>query len=210
MRRKNLLPAGTLFMGLVIALGGLGIGYGLWTDLLEVNGTVETGTVDARMWVGDVTEKPEFEDKDVGSCTANEVAQEVAEPAPAGGASGSTDQSSTADKVEITISGAYPGYECDVEIAVQNIGTIPIKVDKVLLTNVTDISPAGEVSVALNDSCWTDGFQLHANERTDTVEGGFPDCAVHIVVNQTATEGATYTFVGTFFADQWNEYTAGN
>jgi len=37
---------GLLCFALVIALGGLGVGYAAWTDTVTINGTVNTGTVD--------------------------------------------------------------------------------------------------------------------------------------------------------------------
>jgi hypothetical protein len=194
-------------MGLVIALGGLGIGYGLWTDLLEVNGTVETGTVDATFTVASALEWPEEEGKTVGSCSASIVEQEVTEPVPAG--SGSTEQSLGTDKVEISILNGYPGYGCDVTVVVTNSGTIPIKIDQVEFDNIDNLD--GKVDISLSDGCWDDGLQLHAGETTAQIAG---ECKVRLEVLQAANEGLTgdnaYTFQGTFFADQWNEYTAGN
>jgi hypothetical protein len=92
---------------------------------------------------------------------------------------------------------------------VQNTGSIPIKLDAIEFTNVTD--PGNAVTISRSDGCWADGLQLHAGETTASVSG---ECKVSLVVNQTAEEGQTganaYSFVGTFFADQWNEYNAGN
>jgi hypothetical protein len=216
-------------MGLVIALGGLGIGYGLWTDLLEVSGTVSTGMVDAKLTKGEVDQGTvteteavydndgvdddvELEGKDIAECTATLGSQ--TDPAVPG--SGSTDQDATADKLTVTITEGYPSFSCFIEIDVANIGTIPIKIDAIEITN--DDPTAIEVDVlhvatdgSLADGCWADGLQLEADEDTEdsTI---FGVCVIRVHVLQTAEEGqsGTYTFSAEIWADQWNEYTAGN
>lgn len=207
MRRRHLLPAGTVFMALVIALGGLGVAYGLWTDLLEINGTVSTGTVDVTFDAVSAADNETGvgESKEVGTCDAKIVAQEITEPVPTG--SGSLDETNGTDKVEITIANAYPGYICDVTLSVKNVGTIPVKLDAIQMENVTATTPAGAVTITRSDGCWTDGLQLHKDETTAAVKG---ECKVRLEVNQSASEDTEYTFVGQFFADQWNEYTTGN
>ena len=45
MLKRKALPVGTLFMILVLALAFLGIGYGLWSKLLKIDGTINTGEV---------------------------------------------------------------------------------------------------------------------------------------------------------------------
>ena len=47
MFRRKSLPVGVLVMLLVLALVSLGVGYGLWSETLKINGMVETGDLDA-------------------------------------------------------------------------------------------------------------------------------------------------------------------
>jgi len=98
-------------MLLVLALATLGLGYAHWEKLLDINGTVNTGEVDADFdaaFTNDpgTTIDPTY-DKHVGSCEVSGV---------------------TTQLLTITIDNAYPSYECDVDFQVTNMGTIPVKV----------------------------------------------------------------------------------
>jgi hypothetical protein len=219
-------------MGLVIALGGLGIGYGLWTDLLEVSGTVETGFVDAKLTKGEVdqgtvTEEEavynndnvdddvELEGKDIAECVATLGSQTD----PALGSN--VDEDATNDKLTVTITNGYPSFSCFVEVDVQNIGTIPIKIDALTITNNNPTQI--EVDVVHPDAtgelvagCWDDGLQLEPGATPATGEDTedatvFGVCVIRVHVLQAAAESQTganaYSFSASISADQWNEYT---
>jgi len=44
--RSHTGKAAFLFLGLVVALGGLGVGYAAWTDSIRIQGSIETATID--------------------------------------------------------------------------------------------------------------------------------------------------------------------
>lgn len=62
---KGFKKIGILFLALVIALAGIGVGYAAWTDTITIEGTVNTGTVDLEVvgysgtWVWKVPGKAE-------------------------------------------------------------------------------------------------------------------------------------------------------
>lgn len=136
--RKSL-PIGVMVMLLIVALASLGVAYGNWNKTLFIDGTVETGRVDAEMSIYDWWDV-EAENKDVGTCVPE---------------LGYTNQAN--DTLFIRIENAYPSYECFVVFDVHNTGTIPIKVHKPLLT-----SPA-EVTVNYPD-CYVQDTQLEPSQ----------------------------------------------
>ena len=56
MKRKSV-KIGILFMILIVSLSAIGVGYGLWSKYLHVDGTVHTGYIDFEYgWTGLVWE----------------------------------------------------------------------------------------------------------------------------------------------------------
>ena len=104
---------GILALALIIAVGTLGVGFAHWGGYLYVNGTAETGTFGAEMSL-DLVEDSETRDadpQDIGKCSAQLI---------------DLDQDGVMDKVEITVTDAYPCYSCYVEVDIHNTGSIPI------------------------------------------------------------------------------------
>lgn len=132
---------GTLAVVLLLALAMVGVGYGLWSKTLFINGTVRTGNVDAELSLEAVEED---EDKDVARCSAELR---------------STNQDN--DTLVITIDNGYPSFVCRVTFDVHSTGTIPVHVRRPVWSSVP---PKDAVSMDLQD-CYDDGFQLHQSER---------------------------------------------
>jgi hypothetical protein len=196
MFRRRAMPISALIMILILALATLGIGYGLWSKTLIIEGTVNTGKVDAEFSYNEVDEgvwRPfnqnnqdddeEYEGKDVAECT-----MEVA-----------------GDKLTITITKGYPSFHCWAEFDVHNTGTIPIKLH---LPEFKDVPPW--LTLNLDDSsipygCYHDTYfnpvgvhpQLHPSDRVF--------CVIFMHIEQSAPQDATATFTGSIFAHQWNE-----
>lgn len=179
----------------------MGVAYALWTDTLEVSGTINTGEVEVVVVLGEVDEGRyvnngvndglEAEGRDVAFCRASLRA------GPLWGNPGDNGP----DRLDIEILNAYPGYQCYVELGVANAGSIPIKVQPPATVNVQD---AGEdVSVSLVD-CWTEDLLLRPGQRS-TAEDAYPTCRVRISVRSSATENTAYSFEGRFTAYQWNK-----
>jgi hypothetical protein len=207
MSRKSLPVIGLSIM-LLIALMTAGVAYGLWSKNLVLNGTVNTGSVDASFSLEEVDESGDFNDfcpsggfsigkdcdgdgelndhmevegKDVGSCEAVML---------------------DAYTMQVTVNGAYPQYNCFVRYNVENTGSIPLKLFG------PDYFYEGVYSGrAINTSalhaniwpydCFDDGVQLH------TGDAAF--CNLHISIYQAAEMDQEYSFLVKFFARQWNE-----
>jgi hypothetical protein len=98
---KKSLPI-TAALILVIALASLGVAYGLWTDTLHIGGNVSLGTLDVNFVSGGAV--PEVDPYNIGTCTVT-YGDDVA---------------------TITITGAYPGYQCTPTLTVKNDGSIAV------------------------------------------------------------------------------------
>ena len=116
---------GLICLALVLALGVLGVGYGLWDKTVYIEGTVNTGEVNAIMSVGDCsdTEPPE---KDVSSieCYLDPNDNQV---------------------LIVTITNAYPSidYYCNFDIT--NTGTVPVIVNGYTVTSTLPVGATLEV-----------------------------------------------------------------
>jgi len=87
---------------LVIALSTLGLAYGAWSDTLNINGTVTTGTLDVQLQMAGF---------DNVGCTAV--------------------LSDNKDTLTLTATNAVPGMVCWSQLEVLNNSTIPIKIESV-------------------------------------------------------------------------------
>jgi len=165
-----------LVLLLVLALVSLGIGYGLWSKMLFINGTVATGNVDAeltleRFWDNEI-------EKDVGTCFA-ELRM--------------IDGATQYNKLHVEVTNGYPSYECWVIFDVHSKGTIPVLVYQ---PDFTTLPPEPEVNVNLVD-CYADPVQLH--------QSNVAYCTLVIHVKQDAIQDHLYDFEGTIEARQFNE-----
>lgn len=180
----------TLFLIPMIALSVVGASYALWSKTITLDGTVKTGTLDKKITSLICAEFPEVEGKDVGSCTA-----EI-------GTGG--------DSASVIIDNAYPSYKVDISFWQQNTGSIPLKINDVILTwsgpnGVTTqtliktgcvyIGSPSEVEICFGDNF---GVQLDAG---DIVEESL---TVHML--QGAVQSASYGLSLKERAVQWNEY----
>jgi len=185
-----------LVVGLVLALASLGVAYGLWSKALTVDGTVNTGDLNADWdlascgelygWPGPFSQG-EFLGKDVGSVEA------VIDP-------------DDAQILHFTVDNGYPSYVADCEVEYANTGTIPVNVvgttiipvaglTNCTLTGVqTKTLTCDQLTVVLVDGI---GLQLDPGDGLAS--------SVRIHVEQLAKERTTYEFdVGVCLA-QWNE-----
>jgi hypothetical protein len=189
MFRKGL-SIGTIVVILVVALAAIGVGYGLWSETLKIEGTVHTGEVDVGFsgpyideWVyvtgqGYILEPDE---KDVTTCQAALF--------------GSQDpQDNGASRIVVTVTGAYPYYLCRLGFDVTNLGTVPVHVHQ-------PVQAAGDnTASAYVDGCYAQDTQVHPGGSTGV-------CYLYIWFPNTPAieENETYTFAFDVFAHQWNE-----
>jgi len=162
-----------LFATLMIALMVVGISYAMWDKYLYIDGTVNTGEVDADFtdaYCDDTGIDPGY-DKDVGSCTVTGIGTQT---------------------LTVTVDNGYPSYRCRVDYEINNIGTIPVKIQAITLDN-----PNTEITVTVTG--------ITVGDQIDPGFGFWGDLEIH--VEQSAAELATYTFSLTIYLVQWNEYT---
>lgn len=167
---------GILSLAVVLCLATVGVGYAMWDKTLYIDGTVNTGEVNLEIMSASSDDPPGAtdvnKDKDVG-CT--EVAV------------GADKQSIT-----VTVTNGYPCYEVYVHFTVHNNGTVPVKLQDIIITNP---NPS-----AITVSGWNAiGEQIDPDVRRDNT--------IWLHVEQEADELTQYTFTVEFYYVQWNEYT---
>jgi hypothetical protein len=193
-------PLAALILILLLALGSLGVGYGLWSKTLTIVGKVETGEVDAR-WKG-------------ASCTEFHTWPSLpSSPADQGELLGkdvgawNVEVDPDDDQIlHFTILNGYPSYAVDCQVHFEVQGSIPVIVRGTAvwpgqgLTNCTltgsnsKTLACDELTVVFTDNL---GSQLHPEDEAAS------SLTVH--VEQPADENSLYTFdVGVCMA-QWNE-----
>jgi hypothetical protein len=183
--------AGLFVMGLIIALGALGIGYGLWSKVLVVHGTVNTGDLNAD-WdsastndpvaaVGEVSLDPcsalnptgcTAPAKDVGSCVVTGEGTQT---------------------LDVTINNAYPSYECTIDASITNTGDIPFNVVGAVVKGLE-----GQPIELLGSNC-----TYPLDPQVDPGKEFPISCTLHVM--QAAAQGATYTVDVQVCVAQWNE-----
>ena len=137
---------GILCLALVLMLGAVGVGFAKWSDMVTIEGIVETGEL--KVGIHDVGTNdpgdeldplclpiegaPDPQDvvkKHVGRITSeNDTTELVCEKAIGGGEG--TDLPFY-KKITEKIENAYPGYAPGSTILIGNCGTIPVKIDTI-------------------------------------------------------------------------------
>lgn len=175
-------------LALVLALGTLGVAYAMWDKTLYVEGTVDTGEVNAKIgsiasddpagttdpYYGDLVgmpEKPEYPLKDVATTTCG------------------IDEYDN-QRGWVIIDDGYPCYWVAVHLTVYNNGTIPIIYEGVDVTQVP--------------GCITCDPGNSVGEQIDPYD--HLDYTVYFHVEQCANENDTYKFAFGFHFVQYNEY----
>jgi hypothetical protein len=194
---KKGLPIGTIVVILVIALAAIGVGYGLWSKVLFISGTVQTGNVNAVFvsastnddGAGDILNPYDPLDpgytKDVGSCTVAITGE-------------------AHDQLTITILNGYPSYSCTVDFTVRNSGSIPVMVQAF---NFTGLPPVLDLTLPGDPQNW-----LSVGDQIDPDHEVAGALTVH--VRQEAEETTdpqnpvVYSFSAAITLVQWNEYRA--
>ena len=172
---------GAIFLVSVLALAGTGVAYACWYETLTINGTVNTGNLDAEwsVGVGYDTEPPE---KDYSSISG------VISP------DGYT--------LTVTITNAYPCIDYYLPIDIHNTGTIPLHIWAFVYDPGT--MPCGIVEIIPDPA--NPGLpiaictQLHPDPDTPNTAYGL----LHVHLCQAAAENAIYTFSYTVTVANWN------
>lgn len=180
--------APVLVLLLILAIASVGVAYGLWADVLHIEGSVETGAVSAA-WTK------------VG-CFDNEVLKDV------GVTSGEID-SVDPHYVYFRIEKGYPGYEGDCEVELTSTGSIPVHVEA-----INFLPGAGLTDCAVDQSQTTGSFVAKCKELTITWanglctqlhQGDFIGSSLYVQVEQEAEQDRVYEFRVAVELNQFNE-----
>jgi hypothetical protein len=157
---------GILAMCLVLALAAMGVGFAKWSESLEISGLVNTGEVDIQFsdqWSndpsltgiqqrdptpgGDPTECGSWEFRliddplswdwmgEIGDKEVASIDCELVEGLNDDEARGTDDFSQ--DKLTVTVYNGYPCYFGNIGFSIDNIGTIPVKIESLRLTSIS-------------------------------------------------------------------------
>jgi hypothetical protein len=212
---------GLLCLALVLALGTLGIGYAHWTDTIYINGQVTTGELcwkfascslldhyqpinyggDYPTATPDYTSNPGFTyEPEVGYFW--ELDKNVAW--------GTQNISADGKTLKVTLNNAYPCYFNVLSFYVLNCGTIPLKVDHVVINGQNYTAGVPYVQYDFNgDGQYDFEIQWGDNWGEQIDPGGrSPEFSFWMHVLQPAPQSQldTLTFNITLVAVQWNGY----
>lgn len=144
-------------MTLMMALAALGVGYAWWTEQLTASGSIQTGSIDVKMENVAIVEEDPLQ---VGECSFNLAGD--------------------GKEMNISISNAYPGYNCKPVFKLNNHGTVPAKVTSVKLLGATEAIGV-QASGALAD-------------KTMLNPGISTPADFNIIVSKSAQQGSKYQF----------------
>jgi len=212
---------GLICLTLVLALGGLGVGYALWSDTAFLDVSVQTGNVEWEYL------RPPAE---AGGEPRPPIVTHDDDYNPDQGKFGfdppdylknvastdwvyiDSDGDGDFDTLQITIANAYPGYTNHLAFWVHGKGSVPLHIEKVhfLVDGVVvrTMIANGAIGFDLGDGAiegddiyvtWGDSFgtQLH--------DCDFADMSFDISILQPAPQGATMSFQVQLEAVQYNE-----
>jgi hypothetical protein len=206
---------GLLCLGLVLALGTMGIGHALWSDSLYVEGWIETGYV-CWEWTGVTTSDPG---------PPNYVIDQNCRPGfegpppyfwYAGKNVGYTDAAIVdSHTIQITMVNVYPCYFAEISLYARNCGTIPVHFERVIIRSdygehiidwyQSTRYPAMELDLNGDgypdiEFSWGNHISSQWHPGDDTGEMSF---WIHVM--QPAPQGAELTFQIILEAVQYNE-----
>jgi hypothetical protein len=205
---------GLLCLALVLALGSLGVGYAMWYQTVYIHGDVTTGNlqmcIEENTWL--------VKDGEVGAdwnaITACDAGIPEVFPAPGGKDVGWTELNwNDCNSLDVVVHNAYPCYYNHIDIYVDNIGTIPTKQWKAVVTYDSNTWTFYNSSYQCLDLDGVDGPDLWLrfgdSWGVQQEPGGFYDLSFDFHVLQPAPQGATLEFTIAVTWVQWNEYQAG-
>jgi predicted ribosomally synthesized peptide with SipW-like signal peptide len=191
------LPLAFLAILLIVLLAGLGVAYGLWSETLTIEGTVNTGNVDVQFANVSITEKvvDYFSDGPYGM-----EKPEPHEKANAANCYFRIDNVGTDNETLVVwTEGAYPSWRCYVDFSVKSIGSVPVHVFPPVRINVPNMNNN------LPEAFWCEFppnknyKQLHLNDTLTC------HIKIHFHNDEGIQENSTYNFKYTITAKQWNE-----
>jgi len=212
---------GLLCLALVLALGALGVGYASWTDTIFIDGSVTTGSVciafsDCDLLDEDQPINPggDYPTNDPDYTCNNGFAYETGLgyywELDKNVAWGSQLVSQDGKTLEVTLHNAYPCNFNKLSFYVLNCGTIPLKIDHILINGQKFSTGVPYVQVDFNgDGAYDFEIQWGNNWGAQIEpEGRSPEFSFWMHVLQPCPQNQldTLTFTIEIVAVQWNEY----
>ena len=228
--RKAVLPIGLPLM-LALVIASIAGASALWYKTMDTSITVHSGELDWEFRNNTVFTSDPCTDNMNNSITWPDsnafppnydvvIAPEGKDVGCTGIGLIDTDGDGDYDTLNVTLNNVYPYYATEVDFRVWNIGTIPLKIWRiqVILDNGTvyeyteanpneveheglylDLNGDGNYDVIM---LWGDNFgnQLETGQNADI--------SLHVIVLQTAPQGANLHFMIGLDAVQWNEYSS--
>jgi hypothetical protein len=198
--QNRIAPFGAMVLLLLLALASIGVVYGLWSKMLVIEGTVQTGRLHAR-W-------------DFGICSEFHPWPPPTPPGLINGEVGGKDVGSTTIAIDpndnnrlfVTINNGYPSYAVDCEVEYVNDGTIPYFVRAISIIpgpGLTNCRVTGNQTKTLACDQLTVVFRDGIGLQVDPDDGLASSLRIH--VEQKASQNAEYTFDVQICVAQWNE-----
>jgi hypothetical protein len=183
-----------IFASMMIALCLVGASYALWSKWLTIDAWIGTDDVDLVFSpftsnLDPLAIPPAVSldpknatarwDKDVGWTTIDGVGEEI---------------------INITLHNVYPCYYNDLEIEYTNVGSVPVKMQDIIITaNFTRASAMG----ANDGQIW---IGWHNGIGSQIEPGDTAGSSLLIHVEQPAAQGTDYGFTIQILFVQWNEF----
>jgi len=229
--KRKFLPTGILFMLVVVALAAIGVGYGLWYKVLTIDGTVNTGSVNAVFTdaftddddvMNNAAKDPTDLDDcvDIGGVDMDGDTLTSCDPMASGANAPRWDKDvarcdagidALDDQIAwVTKTNVYPGYFCTAWFDVENTGTIPVRVASATV-NGQPVTPSVPTPFDLNGDTLPD-VNIHLTgldpAGCQQIDPG-PENAVQMDIDQEilqdAPMGATLSYTVEVQLNQWNE-----
>lgn len=210
--RSFLTKGWILFMLVILGVGLVGIGYTFWTKQMQVEGVVALDDVDIAFVKAYTDDNHAVESaKDTQDTTLCEPDQNNNGGDPVSGAdddnpgcdpaaagmdpklrydkdiatcSAAIDTASTGEKISIHVINGYPSYYCTAWFDLENVGSIPVKLQRVILQGA-DIDPSVWYPLDL-DQNGEDDLEVHftgldIDQQLDAGDGEQGDVQIHIL-----------------------------
>ena len=224
---KGFKKMGLMFMAMVIALVGVGVGYAAWTDTITISGTVNTGDVDlvieylstTEVWKdldtdGNVTVSY-IKDADTGAIVRQDGV--VPQPGLLVAYGNTTAVDVDGDTITFEFDNLFPSIDFWVDAKLHYAGSIPVKINDISWqssdTWINHLISGGDIELVIKEwdpqshrvgDVLVEGDQLH---YCDWIWVG-----VRVHIPQEAHGSTTLlqdrdgSFTVTLEVVQWNEY----
>jgi hypothetical protein len=215
---------GIVFIASIFVLSGAGIGYAMWSDTVEIRGTVHTNTLNIGLWEfsceewydpdphinpGPPYNPGEWEGKDVATPTCGYVGDLFTDPIT---------QLQGYEAAEVTVVNGYPCYRLHMIYRVANLGTTPVIITEIRVTDLTQELLWHAVSDHFGylyddknqNQQYDEGEEIMSFEHVNMIgqqihSGESKKSETDMHIEQPAEQLHTYHFKIEIIGVQWNE-----